>query len=332
MKAVFKVLEGPVEHEMIVIRDGESLTVGRENDADIPVNADQQMSSVHLSVECKDNRCVVTDLNSTNGTFINEKRLEGSAVVYEGDVVRCGVTRFEVEQAPGARDAGPPQGNVAEGSGGEPVSKSKTVSPGAAATNAAASAPAADEEFLQQLRGFLEETAAAVLNRFKLDDDLSTPDEFGRRLQSDPESLDDAIKFFAYALPKRLAVWWAAQCVRTAQPSPPPEDAAILQATEKWVAAPNESHRRKAMSLAEGQECQTAAAWTGVSAFWSHGSMAPPNVPAVPPKDEFTGKAVYGAVALAAVIGAPEEAPKRKAEFVDLAIAVASGENNWQEG
>lgn len=342
MKAVFKVLEGPVEHERIVIRDGESLTIGRENQADIPVNGDQQMSSIHMTVECKDGRCVITDHNSTNGTFLNERRLDQPAVVNEGDLVQCGVTRFEVESAPAAAAQSPAPGNStarlpgqAAGGAESPDNQQDSAPPATVAASPAQSAPAPEEEFLQQVRGFLGETAAEVCQRFKLED-LATqptngesPGEFGRRLQDSTDAWDDTLKFMAYALPKRLAVWWATQCVRVALPSPPPKDAAVLQATESWVVAPNDKHRRKAMELAQAQECQTAACWAGVSAFWTHGSMAPPEVPAVPPKDDFTGKAASGAVALAAVIGAPEQIPQRKAEFFDLALAIASGENTW---
>lgn len=341
MKAVFKVLEGPVEHDMLVIRDGETLTIGRESQADIPVNADQQMSSVHMSVECKDGRCVVQDLNSTNGTFINERRLEKSAVVHEGDVIRCGVTRFEVQQAPApAQDAPPPNTNAtaAVPPAEAPPLTSKTAPPGSKPNAEGGKAePTADEPFLQQLRGFSEETATAVCARFKLEDlgaqpvEGELPDEFGRRLKADTDAWDDTLKFMAYALPKRLAVWWAAQCCRAALPSPPPKDDAVLQATESWVVSPKDPHRRKAMALAQEQECQTAACWAGVSAFWTHGSMAPPDVPPVPPKDEFTGKAASGAVALAAVIGDPEQIPQRKAMFFELALAVASGENTWSK-
>ena len=43
--------------------------------------------------------------------------------------------------------------------------------------------------------------------------------------------LPDAIRFLAWALPRREAVWWACRCIHAAKlPEGPPEDAAALAA------------------------------------------------------------------------------------------------------
>ena len=63
----------------------------------------------------------------------------------------------------------------------------------------------------------------------------------------------------------------------------------------------------------------------------SEGSLAPPNVPAVPPADDLTAKAAVGAVSLAAVIAEPETAAEKQNRFVALGVEVAMGRSRWAE-
>src|SRR5213080_3041319 len=62
-----------------------------------------------------------------------------------------------------------------------------------------------------------------------------TPAQFLQALQ-DKQQFPDAVRFLAYALPKREAVWWACLCTRAVAGSNlPPKIAAAVQAAEKWV-------------------------------------------------------------------------------------------------
>lgn len=47
---------------------------------------------------------------------------------------------------------------------------------------------------------------------------------------------------------------------------------------------------------------------------------------AIPPADELTGKALAGALMLAAVVGEPENAPVRLQGFVEQGLQVARGQ------
>ena len=87
----------------------------------------------------------------------------------------------------------------------------------------------------------------------------------------------DAVRFIAHALPKREAVWWGWVCARrSAGENPPPKIKAALDATEKWIAQPNDDNRRLAMAAAEKAELGTAAGCAGLAAFFSGESLAPP--------------------------------------------------------
>jgi hypothetical protein len=142
----------------------------------------------------------------------------------------------------------------------------------------------------------------------------------------------DAIRFLAHALPKREAVWWACCCARWAHGSE--NTAAVtaaLQAAEKWVAEPNEDNRRAAMPAAQAAGLDKPAGCAAVACFWSGGSLAPPNLPVVPPGEHLTAHGVAGAVMLAAVLTEPAKAAEKHRQFLKLGIEVAGGANRWKE-
>jgi hypothetical protein len=181
-------------------------------------------------------------------------------------------------------------------------------------------------------------TAAEVCKRFALGepakkllrDDL-TPGQFLELLLGQQQHLD-AVRLLANGLPKQEAVWWACLCARSAAGTNlAPKTAAALQAAENWVADPSEDNRRAAMAAAEAAELGTPAGSAAAAAFWSGGSLTPPNVPAVPPPDHLTAHGVAGAVMLAAVQTEPAKATEKYRRFLDLGVDVANGNNRWKE-
>jgi hypothetical protein len=141
----------------------------------------------------------------------------------------------------------------------------------------------------------------------------------------------DAVRFIAHALPKREAVWWAWVCARrSGGESPPPKIRAALDATEKWIAQPNDDNRRSAMAAAQKAELDTAAGCAGLAAFFSGGSLAPPDAAPVSPGEFLAAKAVSGAVIFAAIAKQPERAPERFRSFVAQGIEVTNRVKLWE--
>ena len=141
----------------------------------------------------------------------------------------------------------------------------------------------------------------------------------------------DAVRFIAHALPKREAVWWGWVCARRAAgENPPPKIKGALDATERWIAQPNEENRRLAMAAAQKAELGTAAGCAGLAAFFSGGSLAPPEAPVVPPGEFLTAKAVCGAVIFAAVAKEPERAPEKFRSFVAQGVEVTNRVKLWE--
>ncbi len=77
--------------------DSAPLTVGRGGQNDVAIDGDEFASARHVRFEPRRDGVWVTDLGSTNGTYVNGVRIDGARRLAPGDVVRVGETdlRFE---------------------------------------------------------------------------------------------------------------------------------------------------------------------------------------------------------------------------------------------
>ncbi len=72
------------------------LSIGRSADADVRID-DRYASGVHARIFSRDDRTYIEDMNSTNGTQLNDATLSGEAELIDGDVVRIGDTELRYE-------------------------------------------------------------------------------------------------------------------------------------------------------------------------------------------------------------------------------------------
>ena len=74
-----------------------SLVVGRGEDCDIRIQ-DHSVSRKHARIESTADGIFVSDLMSTNGTFVNDRTIDGTTVLHDGDYLRIGncIYRFLV--------------------------------------------------------------------------------------------------------------------------------------------------------------------------------------------------------------------------------------------
>jgi len=77
------------------------MTFGRGDEADIQIT-DERMSRQHFVVGARDDKFFVRDLNSTNGTFVNNSRITEQDLK-PNDKIRAGqtVVIFELEKSKG---------------------------------------------------------------------------------------------------------------------------------------------------------------------------------------------------------------------------------------
>lgn len=83
-----------------ILLGSQPITIGRVAPCDVML-PDTEMSRAHCRVERRGNEVLVTDLNSTNGTFVDGKRVNGTATLTNGGTLRVGrqVLRHELRSA-----------------------------------------------------------------------------------------------------------------------------------------------------------------------------------------------------------------------------------------
>jgi pSer/pThr/pTyr-binding forkhead associated (FHA) protein len=74
---------------------GTPAVVGRSEDADIVLD-DSYASDFHFRIGQQDGKIVLSDLGSTNGTYVNGRRVTVPTSLAKGDSVQIGKTIFEV--------------------------------------------------------------------------------------------------------------------------------------------------------------------------------------------------------------------------------------------
>ena len=89
------VVEGPLKGQSYDL--GEELTVGRAEKCHIVVD-DTYVSQVHARIYANGETYVVEDLGSTNGTYLNRRRITSPEELSRGDRVKIGKTVLEMRK------------------------------------------------------------------------------------------------------------------------------------------------------------------------------------------------------------------------------------------
>ena len=98
----------------VVTLEGNRVTVGKASENTIALEGDPTLSRLHAVLERFDAGWCVSDLGSSNGTFVNGERIWSSQRLRHGDELRVGQTRLlfrnsaDVGFSATAADEGPP--------------------------------------------------------------------------------------------------------------------------------------------------------------------------------------------------------------------------------
>jgi pSer/pThr/pTyr-binding forkhead associated (FHA) protein len=112
-------------HELNVDRT----TVGRVEDNMFQI-AETSVSSHHCEVLLRGSEVVIKDLNSTNGTFINDQPVTGEAVLKPGQTLRLGTVELKLEGVVAAAPATTPApANAAPDAPAKTAPKNTIVTP-----------------------------------------------------------------------------------------------------------------------------------------------------------------------------------------------------------
>jgi len=79
--------------QRIPLGPGQTIEVGRTTAMQLGILPDPRMSARHFAVACDEGQCLVRDLGSTNGTFVNGARI-AETVLADGDRIEAGGSTF----------------------------------------------------------------------------------------------------------------------------------------------------------------------------------------------------------------------------------------------
>ena len=77
--------------------DSRQLTVGRDAQNDVSIEGDEFASARHVRIEPRRDGVWVSDVGSTNGTYVNGERIDRPRKLERGDVVRVGETELRFD-------------------------------------------------------------------------------------------------------------------------------------------------------------------------------------------------------------------------------------------
>lgn len=270
MQVLLQITAGPAIGRRFRLRQGQVARIGRTEWADFSVAADSEMADVHFEIQCDAYHCWVRPLHAAE-TLRNGEPIEQSKVRH-GDTIGAGSTTFAV---------------TLEG------------------LSAQALQDADDEQ--QQAEESAQPSAQSLLTGVPLSDasqpllteDIKAPAFLEALLTAD--LLDDAARFLAAWLPRPASISWGCACVADALGERmTPAQRAALDAAAGWGAEPGEDRRRAAQQAAESIGGRSPAGWLAMAAFWSDGSIGPPDAAEVRAPDGLSAKTVGMAVVTAA--------------------------------
>lgn len=92
MRIKLEVLSGPMDGH--IFQFNHSTDIGREARLKLPV--DRFVSRRHASIDIRGANVLLTDQNSTNGTFVDDERVQGTVELQNGKIFRIGRTWLEI--------------------------------------------------------------------------------------------------------------------------------------------------------------------------------------------------------------------------------------------
>jgi hypothetical protein len=134
---VLRVESGPAAGQDFDVASGAPVVGGRSPDCGLPIS-DPGLSRRHFELSWDGAACRIVDLESTNGTFVNEQRVSETEL-RNGDRLSAGDSVFRIEITPAASaEAAPP---AAEPPAAAPPAQAPAAAPAAAAPPEAAPSP-----------------------------------------------------------------------------------------------------------------------------------------------------------------------------------------------
>ena len=89
-------LSGPAVGVRLEVGQGGKAVVGSGNQAQQVIGHDDKLAGLHFEIACAAGRSTVRDLDSSNGTFVNGRKIAGAVQLRHNDVINAGLSNFRV--------------------------------------------------------------------------------------------------------------------------------------------------------------------------------------------------------------------------------------------
>ena len=88
---------GPLTGQQFLVKPDATVLIGRVMEATIKLDSDLYCSRMHAMLFWDKEHCFIEDLKSSNGTFVNNKRIVGKQELKDGDSINVGGIRLKIE-------------------------------------------------------------------------------------------------------------------------------------------------------------------------------------------------------------------------------------------
>ena len=96
-KILIEIMNGP-DDGRVVVCDKTPITIGRGSDEAMHLPYDHLISRHHARITVSEGKFILSDLNSTNGTFIGKKRIREDTVIESNMLFRVGATQLMIKR------------------------------------------------------------------------------------------------------------------------------------------------------------------------------------------------------------------------------------------
>lgn len=95
VKITLEILSGPLDGQ--VFEFSRTVEIGRDDGCEVPIQVDMSVSRRHARILVVEPECFLEDLDSRNGTFIDDDRLEKRTQLQNGQTFRVGKTWMQID-------------------------------------------------------------------------------------------------------------------------------------------------------------------------------------------------------------------------------------------
>jgi pSer/pThr/pTyr-binding forkhead associated (FHA) protein len=112
-KIVYVVVKsGPLEGHKYIVKSDTPILVGRSEEANIRIAYDEFCSRRHAQIYWQNEKCYINDLESTNGTLVNEIKIQGTFELNNNDIIKLGNTELIVSITDYKKDKTNPEDDI----------------------------------------------------------------------------------------------------------------------------------------------------------------------------------------------------------------------------